>query len=60
METSNPFGYNKVILNLPCSESFNASMLWVYKWNSKVERLAKGLVSFVDDMQISGYSIEYC
>ena len=60
IEINNPFGYDKVILNLLYSESFDASMLWIYKYNSKVERLAGDLVSFIDNMWISGYSIEYC
>jgi len=60
METRNLFGYNKVILNLPYSESFDTFMLWVYKWNNKVERLAEDLVSFINNMWILGYSIEHC
>ena len=56
----NPFKFDRVILNLPCSSEFDPTMPWIYKWNSEAQRMSGDLVSFVDDLRVTGYSIEHC
>ena len=33
-ELSNPLYWDRVVINLPGSEEYDPSMLWVYKWDS--------------------------
>jgi hypothetical protein len=50
--------WDKVILNLPGDPCFDPSQPTVSKWNKMVERIARDIVGFVDDLRLSGYSIE--
>ena len=56
----NPFYWEKVKLNLPCSDSFDPSLPWIYKWNPNVGAIAGDFISFVDDYRITGFSVENC
>ena len=58
LETKNPFHWDSVRLNLPCSPDFNPSMPWIFKWNSVELRIAGDCVIFVDDSRLTGFSIE--
>ena len=33
-EASNPYRWDKIVLNLPGMKNYNPSMPWVYKWNT--------------------------
>jgi len=59
-DDANPFYWSEIVLNLPCSDDFDPSMPWIYKWNDIVKAIAGDLISFVDDFRITGYSVENC
>jgi hypothetical protein len=54
----NPLRWDKVILNLPGDPKFDPSQPMVMKWNEIVERIAGDIVGFLDDLRLSGFSIE--
>jgi hypothetical protein len=54
----NPLRWDRVILNLPRDPKFDPSQPTVMKWNEMVERIAGDIVGFVDDLRLSGFSIE--
>jgi len=60
LSPNNPFYWDRVILNLPCSDKFDPSMPWIYKWDSNVKKIAGDFVIFVDDMRVTGHSMENC
>ena len=35
-------------------------MPWIFKWNPLVKKIAGDCVTFVDDMRVTGFSIENC
>jgi hypothetical protein len=53
-EATNPFKWDKVILNLPGMEDYDPSMPRVYKWNSTTNSIACDVKTFVDDYRTSG------
>ena len=57
-DTWNALRWDKVILNLPGSETFNPALPWVMKWDSILGRIAGDIVAFVDNLRISGYDEE--
>ena len=58
-DMSNPFGYDKVILNLPGMDSYDTTKPKLIKWNSRRGFLAGGVVTFVDDVRMTGSSREH-
>lgn len=54
----NALRWDKVRLNLPGSHSFNPTLPWIMKWDSHVERIVGDIVSFIDDLRISGFDEE--
>ncbi|KAL7574328.1 hypothetical protein ACA910_008435 [Epithemia clementina (nom. ined.)] len=56
--TTNPCQYSKVWLNIPGAITYDPNLPWVMKWNSHVEQIAGDVVTFVDDLRASGYSVE--
>ena len=61
---NNPMRYDRVILNLPCMATYDPLLPKVMKWNDLANE-GKGAVSvdvvtFVDDVRISGHSKENC
>ena len=56
---SNPFGYDKVILNLPGMDSYDTTKPKLMKWNSSKGCVSGGVVSFVDDVRMTGASREH-
>ena len=56
---TNPFGYDKVILNLPGMDSYDTMKPKLIKWNSSKRCVAGGVVTFVDDVRMTGSSREH-
>jgi hypothetical protein len=55
---SNPLRWDKVRLNLPGDPVYNPSLPMVMKWNEIAGRIAGDIVGFVDDLRLTGFSIE--
>ena len=60
LDSKNPFYWDKIKLNIPCSQDFDPTSPWICKWNSKEGRIAGDFVVFVDDMRVCGFSVENC
>ena len=60
LDPSNPFRWDRVVMNMPASEEFDPSMPWIYKRNDRVGKIAGDCVTFVDDIRVTGYSVENC
>lgn len=60
MQVGNPIGFNKVILNLPGMTTYNPTLPEVFKWNTTAKVIAGDVITFVDNMRVSGYSKENC
>lgn len=65
-DRSNPLGYDRIRLNLPGMASYDPSLPKVMKWRLITEtdetsgRVAGDVVTFVDDVRITGFSKENC
>ena len=60
-DTSNPFGFYQVMLNLPgMEESYDTLKPKLIKWNSVLKAAAGDVITFVDDVRIVGSSKEGC
>ena len=55
-EKDNPLRWDRIILNLMGSTSFNPSLPTVIKWDDKLNRMAGELVAYVDDLRGIGVS----
>ena len=55
---SNSLRWDKIILNLPSSQTFNPSLPWVMKWDSHLNRIAGDIIAFVDDLRASAFDEE--
>jgi hypothetical protein len=53
-EPTNPFKWDKVILNLPGMDDYDPSMPRVYKWNNSTKSIACDVKTFVDDYRTCG------
>ena len=51
---SNPFRWDRVILNLPGDVNYNPGMPRVYKWNTVVDAIACDYKFFCDDFRVIG------
>ena len=60
LDNSNPFFWDKLVLNLPCSDTFDPTMPWAYKLNLNYQKIAGAFVLFVDDMRVTGFTQENC
>jgi hypothetical protein len=56
----NPMGFNQIVLNLPGMLSYDPSLPKVMKWNEVANAIAGDVITFVDDIRISGFSKENC
>lgn len=56
----NPMAFDKVILNLPGMDSYDPQLPKVMKWNSEARAIAGDVITFVDDIRITGFSKENC
>lgn len=54
----NPFRWDKVVLNLPGSETYDPSMPWVYRWDELNRRLPSFFETYIDDIRSGGASEE--
>jgi hypothetical protein len=50
--------WDKIRLNLPGSPEYDPSLPMVMKWNDLAARIAGDIVVFVDDLRLTGFSIE--
>ncbi len=57
---SNPMAFDRVILNLPGMSAYNPTLPKVLKWNSTAGALAGDVITFVDDVRVTGFSKENC
>jgi hypothetical protein len=55
---SNLLRWDKVCLNLPGDLAYNPSLPTVMKWKTIAGRIAGDIVGFVDDLRLTGFSIE--
>jgi hypothetical protein len=55
---SDPLRWDLIRLNLPGDLMYDPSLPTVMKWNEDVNRIAGDMVAFVDDLRLSGFSIE--
>ena len=60
LDPKNPFYWDRVVLNLPYSDSFDPSMPCYHKLNSSIGKITSNLITFVDDMRITDFSVENC
>jgi hypothetical protein len=56
----NPMAFDTVILNLPGMTSFDPALPKVLKWNTSAHAIAGDVITFVDDVRVTGYSKENC
>ena len=56
---NNAMGWQTVVLNLSGSTNFDPRKPWVFRWNKRWLCIAGGIVTFVDDVQGSGFSLEH-
>ena len=59
-DTTNPFGFDKVILNLPGMDTYDTLKPKLMKWNSVTKAMSGDVITFVDDVRIVGSSKESC
>ena len=63
-DLKNPMRFDRVILNLPCTESYDPGSPKVMKWNDSAFKdrgaVAGDVVTFVDDGRLTGFSKENC
>ena len=57
-DSTNVFAWDEVILNLPGSPSFNPTLPFVMRWDSHHTRIASSIKAYVDDLRITGATIE--
>jgi hypothetical protein len=57
-DPKNALRYDKVVLNLPGSVSFDPTLPWVMKWNNAENQMAGDVVTFIDDLRATGYNSE--
>ncbi|GFH49897.1 hypothetical protein CTEN210_06373 [Chaetoceros tenuissimus] len=47
----NPFYWNEIVFNFPCSENYNPEMPWVYRWNSVDNIMPAFFGTYIDDIR---------
>ena len=57
---NNPMGFDRIRLNLPGSTTYDPGLPKVIKWNDKANAVAGDVITFVDDVRITGYSKANC
>ena len=58
-DESNPFGFDRVILNLPGMDTYDTTKPKIMKWNSARNHMSGGVVTFVDNVRMTGSSREH-
>ena len=51
LDITNPFYWDKVVLNLPGMDDYEPSMPWVHKWNSRSNSMAAFFGTYIDDIR---------
>jgi hypothetical protein len=59
-DEKNPMSFDEVKLNLPGMKDYNPTLPKVMKWNSAAHSVAGDVITFVDDVRITGFSKENC
>lgn len=59
LDESNPFFWDKVVINVLGNPDFNASLPKVMKLDSKRNRIAGDILACVDDLRAVGYTLEH-
>ena len=57
---ANPMAFDQVILNLPGMLAYDPTLPKVLKWNSGAQSIAGDVITFVDDVRVTGFSKENC
>lgn len=58
LDISNPFHFDKVVLNLPGDPLYNLGKPWVYKYRTLDDRIALNLFIYVDNCHSTGFSFD--
>jgi hypothetical protein len=58
-DIDNPLRWDVIVLNLPGSPEYDPTKPRLYKWDAINHRIAGDLSTFVDDLRISGQTIEH-
>lgn len=59
-DTANPFYYDLIRLNLPGQASYDPSLPWFSKVDSRTGRIAADMVTYVDDVRTTGADEQQC
>jgi hypothetical protein len=54
-DLENPFGYDRVMMNLPGMETYDTTKPKVMKFNSAQDYVAGDVVTFVDNVRITDF-----
>ena len=60
LDSTNPFHWSKVVLNLPVSACFDQSMPWVCELNTIVNKITGECFTLLDEIRVLGLSVENC
>ena len=58
LDKANSFYWDKLILNLPCTKTFDPGMPLSHKLDSRIDRIACNAVMFIDNSRITGHLVE--
>lgn len=56
----NPLRWDRVVMNLPGSETYNPTMPWVYRWDDEKATLAAFFGTYIDDIRSGGQTEQAC
>lgn len=57
LNPNNAFFWDEIVLNLPGMESFNPILPFLFKWDSRHQRLAAAIWAYVDDLRVVAASV---
>ena len=60
LDPSNPFMWDKVVMNLPGQSGYNPSLPWVFRFDSIDQKLAAFFCTYVDDIRTGDSSKAAC
>ena len=58
-DPTNPFYWDKVVINAIGQEDFNPSLPWLFKYDSTRNRIAGDVRAYVDNLRCVGWSLEH-
>ena len=59
-DPTNPFSWDTVKLNMPGTPTYNPSMPWCYRWDSRRDELPGFFSTYVDDIRTGGQGEDKC